>query len=70
MVTLASAAENQDAKIDGYYALLTLVPNSSAWPILKSDEAARIAMQTQHMYKVYAFDMESSWNNMGTYAGP
>jgi hypothetical protein len=69
MVTLVSAAENQDAKIDGHYDLLTVLPNSSAWPILNSDEAARIDMQMQHVYKVYAFDMESSWSNMGTYAG-
>ncbi len=45
------------AKLDGHNDFLTVVPESSAWPILESDETARIVLQ--NLYKIYAFDMDS-----------
>jgi hypothetical protein len=59
---MVSAFKNLAAKIDGHYDFLTVLPKigpkSSAWPILEPDEAARIIMQTQNLYKIYAL----TWN--------
>ncbi len=58
---MVSVSENLAAKLDGHDDFLTVVsvvPKSSAWPILGPDEAARI-MQTQNQYKLYAVDMDA-----------
>ena len=59
---MVSVPENLAAKLDGHDDFLTVVsvvPESSAWPILEPDEAARIIMQTQNQYKIYAVDMDA-----------
>ncbi len=54
---MVSVPENLAAKLDGHNDFLTVVPESSAWPILDPDEAARIIMQ--NLYKIHSFDMDS-----------
>ncbi len=54
---MVSVPKNLAAKLDRHNDFLTVVPKSSAWPILEPDEAARIIMQ--NLYKIYAFDMDS-----------
>jgi hypothetical protein len=57
---MMSVSENLVAKLDGHNDFLTVfsvVLESSAWPILERDEPARIIMQTQNQYKIYAVDM-------------
>ncbi len=56
---MVSVPENLAAKLDGHDDFLAVVPESSAWPILEPGEAARIIMQTQNLYKIYAIDMDS-----------
>jgi hypothetical protein len=56
---MVSVPENFATKVDGHDDFLTVVQESSAWPILEPDEAARIIMQTQNLYKIYAFDIDS-----------
>ncbi len=54
---MVSVPENLAAILDGHNDFLTVVSESSAWPILEPDEAARIIMQ--NLYKIYAFDIDS-----------
>ena len=59
---MVSVPENLAANLDGHDDFLTVfsvVPESSAWPILEPDEPARIIMQTQNQYKIYAVDMDA-----------
>jgi hypothetical protein len=54
---MVSVPENLAAKLDGYNDFLTVLPESSAWPIFEPDEAARIIMQ--NLYNIYSLDIDS-----------
>ncbi len=59
---MVSVPEYLAANFDGHDDFLTVfsvVPESSAWPILEPDEPARIIMQTQNRYNIYAVDMDA-----------
>ena len=59
---MVSVPENLAANLDGHDDFLTVfsvVPELSAWPILEPDEPARIIMQTQNRYKIYAVYMDA-----------
>ncbi len=50
------SGEDNGPRMDSEF---SVVPESSAWPILEPNEPARIIMQTQNQYKIYAVDIDA-----------